>query len=184
MIPVVIIFVAVDMENPTNSMYKLKQLYWVYALFSPTMLEGFLQAVFLEYQYTNDGICHYFSNSSSAQPCSIFSLIDIVIYAATLSIIVNYRKSIQRYSAKSNFNDYTNFFKAQKEKHEVTDESEKMVKEVENNHDYAVRIDNASRLFFNTEGNPIPAVNCVSLGVKKGSIFGFLGANGAGKRQR
>jgi ABC-type multidrug transport system ATPase subunit len=36
-------------------------------------------------------------------------------------------------------------------------------------------------LFFNTAGNPIPAVNCVSLGVQQGSLFGFLGANGAGK---
>jgi ABC-type multidrug transport system ATPase subunit len=36
-------------------------------------------------------------------------------------------------------------------------------------------------LFFSTTGDPIPAVNCVSLGIRKGSLFGFLGANGAGK---
>ena len=47
--------------------------------------------------------------------------------------------------------------------------------------DYVVKIVNVSRLFFNTAGQPVPAVNCVSLGVKKNSIFGFLGANGAGK---
>jgi hypothetical protein len=31
----------------------------------------------------------------------------------------------------------------------------------------AVRIVDCSRLFFSTVGNPIPAVNCVSLGVKE-----------------
>jgi ABC-type multidrug transport system ATPase subunit len=52
---------------------------------------------------------------------------------------------------------------------------------VEKDNNFAVHVHNVSRLFFNTAGKPISAVNCVSLGVRKGSTFGFLGANGAGK---
>jgi ABC-type multidrug transport system ATPase subunit len=47
--------------------------------------------------------------------------------------------------------------------------------------DYAVRVVECSRLFFNTAGSPIAAVNNVTMGVKANSVFGFLGANGAGK---
>lgn len=56
-----------------------------------------------------------------------------------------------------------------------------MEEKVRNSHNFAVRICNVSRLFFNTAGNPITAVNNVSLGIEENSIFGFLGANGAGK---
>jgi ABC-type multidrug transport system ATPase subunit len=52
---------------------------------------------------------------------------------------------------------------------------------VHESEDFAVRVLDCSKLFFNTAGEPIPAVNAVSLGVKENSIFGFLGANGAGK---
>jgi hypothetical protein len=43
-----------------------------------------------------------------------------------------------------------------------------MEEEVANTSDgRAVRIVDCSRLFFHTADNPIPAVNCVSLGVKE-----------------
>lgn len=56
-----------------------------------------------------------------------------------------------------------------------------MEKAIFPSHDWAVRVENASRLFINTAGKPVPAVNCATLGAKKDSIFGFLGANGEGK---
>ena len=49
------------------------------------------------------------------------------------------------------------------------------------NNKWAIKINEVSRLFFNTTGEPIAAVNSVSLGIQEGSIFGFLGANGSGK---
>ena len=181
MIPSIVMIIGIDFDDPFNSMAKMKPGYWVYALFPPMLLEGYMQDVFLEYQYNQDGMKYYFTSASSAQPYSIFALVDIVIYAVILFIIEKYRIHVQRLSAKSSFGNYGDFFKEQKAKHPVTPEADEMAKEVANNHNYAVRIENVSRLFFNTEGKPIPAVNCVSLGVKEGSIFGFLGANGAGK---
>lgn len=40
-----------------------------------------------------------------------------------------------------------------------------MEEKVRNSHNFAVRICNVSRLFFNTAGNPITAVNNGSLGI-------------------
>ena len=180
-IPIVVMLIGVDMNNPANSMEDLKPEYWVYSFFPPMLLEGYMQAVFMEYQYNTEGVGHYFKSSSSAHPYSIFAFIDIVLYAFILFCIEKYRIHVQRLAAKTSFGNCGDFFREQKAKHPVTKEAEEMAKEVELNDDWAVKIQNVSRLFFNTEGKPIPAVNCVSLGVKKGSIFGFLGANGAGK---
>lgn len=104
-----------------------------------------------------------------------------VLYVLVLFIVERYRLSIQARATKRSFGNYSSFFEKQKAKHPVTEEAHEMEREVANNHDYGVRIENCSRLFFNTAGKPISAVNCVSLGVKLGSTFGFLGANGAGK---
>jgi ABC-type multidrug transport system ATPase subunit len=107
--------------------------------------------------------------------------VDVAIYAAVLWVLETVRVVVARRGARRSFGDYGDFFKAEKAKHPVTDEAKQMEEEVANCREYAVRVVNCSRLFFNTAGSPIPAVNCVSLGVKQGSLFGFLGANGAGK---
>lgn len=109
---------------------------------------------------------------------------NIVIYSFILFLIELLRDHLHSSEAKRKFGNYTEFFKEAKSKHPVTDEAHKMearVHDSENDERWAVKIDNVSRLFFNTAGEPIPAVNCVSLGIEKGSLFGFLGANGAGK---
>jgi ABC-type multidrug transport system ATPase subunit len=117
-----------------------------------------------------------------SQPYLIFHYVDIVLYGAILVGIEFVRIFLQRLGARRSFGDYGDFFKKEKARHPVTDEAHAMEEEVANNPTgWAVRIVNCSRLFFNTAGNPIPAVNCVSLGVKEGQLFGFLGANGAGK---
>lgn len=117
--------------------------------------------------------------------CRIYLIMQfcvIVLYSVILWIIESVRLSVQKRRAQHAFGNFTQFFKDQKAKHPVTEEAHQMEEMVnDTNNKYAVRIHNASRLFFNTAGEPIPAVNCVSLGVKKGSLFGFLGANGAGK---
>jgi ABC-type glutathione transport system ATPase component len=116
-----------------------------------------------------------------SQSYFIFQFIVIIIYSLILFIIEKFRLVLQARSTKRTFGDYSDFFQKQKAKHPVTEEAHEMEELVFNSHDFAVRIENVSRLFFNTANEPISAVNCVSLGVKKGSTFGFLGANGAGK---
>ena len=101
--------------------------------------------------------------------------------ATSLWMIEMYRLKIQRSLAKKSFKNNATFLKQLKEKHHNSEETLEMEQKVINSHDFAVRVEKVSRLFINTAGEPIAAVNCVSLGVDEGSIFGFLGANGAGK---
>ncbi|OHT12564.1 ABC transporter family protein [Tritrichomonas foetus] len=63
----------------------------------------------------------------------------------------------------------------------ITKEAAEMEEMVRNSHDFSVRVEQVSRLFFDNHHQPITAVNNVSLGVRKNHLFGFLGANGAGK---
>ncbi|EAY14685.1 ABC transporter family protein [Trichomonas vaginalis G3] len=180
-IPIIVTLVTLDFNDPLGSLNKTHWTGWIYGLFPPLLIEGYMQQVFITYTYNHDGLKYYFKSESAAQPYSIYAFVDIVIYICILIFIERWRIHLQRKAAKSNFGDYHEFFEEQKKKHPVTQEAHDMEKEVDENTDYAVRIYNVSRLFFNTEGKPIPAVNKVSLGVKKGSLFGFLGANGAGK---
>ena len=78
-----------------------------------------------------------------------------------------------RTAAKRSFSSYADYFKKLKESTQNSPETMKMEEVVHNSHDLIVQIEDVSRLFINTAGNPIPAVYNVCLG--------FLGANGAGK---
>ncbi|EAY01223.1 ABC transporter family protein [Trichomonas vaginalis G3] len=180
-IPLIVTLSSIDFNDPVRSFAKTEKWGWLYCLFPPLLLEGYLQQMFTTYAYINTGLEAYFDKQSPARPYSIFAFVDIIIYSLILFLIEKWRKYVQRKSARSNFGDYHEFFETEKRKHPVTEETHQIEEEVEVNHNYAVRIHNVSRMFFNTEGNPISAVNCVSLGIKEGSIFGFLGANGAGK---
>lgn len=124
---------------------------------------------------------YFWTTDIHTRPHLIMELVNIVIYGSILVIIESVRLTIQNKMARHSFGNYTEIFKEIREKNDITPEVAVMEEEVRNSHDYAIRIEDVSRLFFNTEGKPIPAVNCVTLGVKQGSLFGFLGANGAGK---
>ena len=50
-----------------------------------------------------------------------------------------------------------------------------------NDDEYAIRVENLTRIFKSTKGMEKIAVNDISFNVKKGEIFGVLGPNGAGK---
>jgi len=108
--------------------------------------------------------------------------VNIPLYGILLWIIEKVRIVISKRIAKEQFNDFSEYFKNSKTRHPVTEESKTMEDQVnDSSNKWAIRINNVSRLFFNTSGDPIAAVNSVSLGIKQGSMFGFLGANGSGK---
>jgi ABC-type multidrug transport system ATPase subunit len=159
----------------------LAELDWVYALFPFLHIQRLLTHMLVNLGVWSQGLGYYWKYNMT-QPALFMQWVDILIYAGILWVIEYARVYIQRGGARRSFGDYGDFFKQEKARHPVTDEARAMEEEVANTHmGYAVRISNCSRLFFNTSGDPIPAVNCVSLGVKEGSLFGFLGANGAGK---
>jgi ABC-type multidrug transport system ATPase subunit len=107
---------------------------------------------------------------------------DIVIWGGLLVLIESVRGWLGRREAQRTFGDFTEVFNAQREKHPVTAEALEMEELVKSRpSEFAVKCEGASQLFFDTSGEPIPAVNQVTLGVEQGSVFGFLGANGARK---
>jgi len=150
---------------------------WLWAIFPTINMMRFLQAIMLHCGLSKKTLDWYFKDGDSHKddtftiPFPMFQFINIVIYGVILIIIEYSRIRVERKSAQSSFGNYGDFFREAKAKHPVTKEANDMADQVANNHDYAVRIENVSRLFFNTAGDPIPAVNCVSLGVKKGSTF-------------
>jgi ABC-type multidrug transport system ATPase subunit len=153
---------------------------WLYACVPPLHVQRLLNYIVVNIGIWSHGVGHYFKHAN-AQTYLVMDWINIMIYGAILWIIETVRGSIQKRRAAKDFRGYDEFFRQEKARHPLTQEAINMEEAVRQSHDWAVRIENCSRLFFNTAGDPLPAVNSVSLGVKGGSLFGFLGANGAGK---
>jgi ABC-type multidrug transport system ATPase subunit len=172
LIPVIVDIVQGDTAQPW--------LDWIYSLIPSLSILRLLTHVLVRLGIWKEDLGFYFEMANT-RPFLIMHYGDIVIYGALLVIIEKVRWSLQSRSAKRSFGDYKDFFRKERKKHPKTDEVKEMEDEVKHCHDYAVRIWQASRLFFNTAGDPIPAVNSVSLGIPEGCLFGFLGANGAGK---
>lgn len=168
-----IVSIIIEGQDPVG-------LCWVYSFIPHISLQKGLAMIFQYIGVNKKGWTYFWSNKYTV-PYMIMPFINIIIYSSVLILIENVRKKIQKMKSKRSFGNYSSFFEEQKAKHPVTEEAKNMEAEVHSSHDYAVRIENASKLFFNTAGKPISAVNRVSLGVKKNSVFGFLGANGAGK---
>ena len=153
---------------------------WFMAFFPFTNFQRQTMYVAQRMGFLTEPFSFYWKNGNS-QPYFIMQYVNIIIYAVILAIIEKVRLIIRTKDAKRTFGNYHSFFEETKKKHPVSPEAREMEELVESSNDFAVRIHNCSRLFFNTAGEPVAAVNGVSLGVKKNSIFGFLGANGAGK---
>lgn len=124
----------------------------------------------------------YYWKKSNTFPYFLMQFIDIFIYGLILYLIEKFRNGLQKKQAQNTYESYIEFLRELKERHETSKETQEMEEEVmSNGSNFAVKVKCVSRLFINTAGQPVPAVNCVTLGVKEKSIFGFLGANGAGK---
>lgn len=169
----VIIIMIIDDTSPV-------WLEWIYGLFPHIALQQCLSSVLVRMGSRKENLGFYWKYEHT-QPYLIMQFVDIIIYTVLLYIIEMNRLTLQRKSAKRSFANYAEFFKNKKQKNAMSEETQNMTDQVHESHDFAVRIEDVSRLFINAAGEPIPAVNSVSLGVKEGSLFGFLGANGAGK---
>ena len=157
-----------------------KVLNWIYALIPNISIQQGTYNIMQHTGLRKITFSGYWKDTES-RPFFIMQWVDIALYAILLTIIEVSRKWIERAAAKHSFTSYADYFKRLKESSQSSPETLKMEDEVHNSHDWIVRIEDVSRLFINTAGKPIPAVNNVCLGIKNGSCFGFLGVNGAGK---
>lgn len=153
----------------------------IYSLFPHLCMNGLYMEVLSRSGPFKQPFSYFWTDNKPSLVFFIMQFATIPLYAFILYLIEHFRGGLESRKAKRTFGNYNEFFEKAKAGHEYSPEAAEMEEQVRASHDWAVRIENVSRLFFNSEGNPIPAVNSVSLGVKKGSLFGFLGANGAGK---
>jgi ABC-type multidrug transport system ATPase subunit len=160
---------------------------WVYALIPHIAENQILSDILVHVNILKQNLPFYWKARSkrednvSSRPYLVMQYLDIIIYTIILFVIEKLRVIASTKVTKITFGSYTRFFEQAKARHPMTDEVREMEQLVHESGDFAVRIVDCSRLFFNTAGEPIPAVNSVTLGVRENSIFGFLGANGAGK---
>ena len=155
---------------------------WLYTFYPPYLIQRSLMAVFQNMGSMKQHLGYYFTDPHH-RAYYIMMFGQTFLWSIILTIIEIARKRIHEGSAKKTFGDYSHIFEEARRRHQLTEEAAEMEERVLNSEKgrYAVRIKNVSRLFFNTAGKPITAVNHVSLGIEENSIFGFLGANGAGK---
>ena len=154
---------------------------WIYGFFPHVLMQRAFAQMFMRINFAKQPLKYYWTENSNTQAFFIMEILDIPFYAFVLWLIETLRIKLGRSSAERTYGNYTQFFADQKAKHPVTKEARELEEMVRSGVPLAVKVDNVSRLFFNTEGVPISAVNSVTLGVKEGQLFGFLGANGAGK---
>lgn len=169
---VVIISMIVKTDSPAIN--------WFWSLFPSISLQQILSIMIKKTGKNKKSFIYYWKNSLS-QPFMIMEWVDIILYGVILIIIECSRRAIAKAAAKHSFSSYSSYFKDLKNKQQESPETLKMEEEVHKSHEWAVRIEDVSRLFINTAHKPIPAVNQVCLGIKEGDCFGFLGANGASK---
>ena len=153
---------------------------WFWSLFPPLYPQRILASMFM-FTGTHKKSLSWFFTYEKSQPGLLMQLVMIVVWGSVLCIIEKARIALRRCNARLQFRRYKHVFEEKKTQQPMSEETAQMAQEVESRTDFAIRVHDVSRLFFNAAGKPVTAVNHVSLGVEEGSTFGFLGANGAGK---
>lgn len=151
---------------------------WIYSLYPLTnMYEFFDRLVTLDENYFE------MWSLKTTFPLLLFMYVNIGIYIFILYLIESKRKKTLLTDSQSTFPKYQEFFSKIKDKQNLTNEvfEEEAQIKASSNSDYVIKIQDVCRVYLDNEGRVIPAVNSVSLGIKKGELYGFLGANGAGK---
>ena len=172
-IPIIVDFARMSFVDPV-------WLDYCYGLLPHILIQRAFALIFQHISFLKQPFSYYWKNNPNTRAFFIMAYADIPIYIIILTLIEVLSVKIQKKTSESLFKKYLDFFKDQKRKHPVTKEADELAKLAEGDC-VAVSIQNVSKLYFNTEGDPISAVNNVSIGVKRGALFGFLGANGAVK---
>lgn len=154
---------------------------YIYGFVPHILLQRALSQMFLRINFAAEDLKYYWTENPNVRAHFIMTYVDIPFYIFLLWFIEHMRIKLSKSSAQKTYHNYTEFFNDEKAKHPVTDEAQELAELVDSGIPLAVKVDHVSRLYFDTEGNPISAVNDVTLGVREGQLFGFLGANGAGK---
>lgn len=171
------IFIAISIFEAFSEEGKRKKA-WILSAYPPTNVYEF----FVYLVSFNGNFADLWSDSK-AQPYMFMMIANIPLYCLILWLIEKSSESSAIRNAESSFQEYHELFQKIKARHHITTESLQEEERISQSDpsDYAIRISNVCKIYFDTLENPIPAVNYVSLGVKKGELYGFLGANGAGK---
>ncbi|OHS94973.1 ABC transporter family protein [Tritrichomonas foetus] len=176
-IPIIVDFARFNFVDPV-------WLDYCYGLLPHLLLQRQFALLFQHISFLKQPFTYFWKVDPNTRAFFIMTYVDIPVYIIVLWMIETLGLKIGRRKSINTFSKYIDFFKDQKKKHPVTKEAQDLANlaySTDNNEKIAVSIRDVSKLYFNTEGFPISAVNNVSLGVKEGSLFGFLGANGAGK---
>jgi len=176
----IIMIVPVIVTLIRQELYSPFWLEYMFAVIPHINLQRLLTIILTNINILKHDFVFYWKDGHS-RAYLLMQIAGIPLYSLILFTIEYLRKLLATTNAKRTFDDYQRFFEETKMKHPVTSEATVMANRVISDNDWAVRVMNVSRLFFDTTNKPIPAVNNVTLGVKNGSTFGFLGANGAGK---
>lgn len=124
-----------------------------------------------------------FFNDKGYKPLGLMMYFSVFIYGFILAAIEYIRIELSKKLSETGWELNKTLFMDIKSRQPITEEAREMEREVASatTDRFAVRINDVSKLFRDSNGNPLCAVNQVSLGIKRGELFGFLGANGAGK---
>ena len=154
--------------------------HWIYGLFPPlTFFSAFSSLAKLREPIS---FGEAWKHKGTMAPL-VMALLDIPLYCGILALAEKLKVWIPSRKARTTFESSQSFFESIRNRQQVTDEARQAAQEAINGNprDYAIRICQVSRAFLDGNGKPIAAVNNVSMGIRNGAMYGFLGANGAGK---
>ena len=155
---------------------------FIYSFVPHLTIMRLLSKVLINISFFKKSFSYYWTTVDITKIHFSMQFINIILYSCILFCIEHFKYFFITQSTRANFVKHIEVFREAKKKHPVSEESIQMREKVESKLEpYAVNIVHCSRIYMDAQDNPIPAVNDVCLGVKQGSIFGFLGANGAGK---